>query len=279
MLTAVGSPPAKAMTANKAATSAVAAGRSARLALALGAGKPFVRGLPPGVRARLRRSLDTFLLTPVLALAVASVPALTVPALAQRMPKPVERYNRVTKGANVTEWHRRLSDADPKVRLEAVESLTQAGGDEVVKPLLDAVADPDRRVRLKAIDGLGRVGLPEATPSLVQRLFLSEVEPELKQRVLAALGRIADPRAAGPVADFVMQAADTTLRCAAIHAVGEIAHPGSIERLETLSKDADADVRRLAEDAIVKIKARLASLPDQQPSVLELERRMGRRDR
>ena len=177
------------------------------------------------------------------------------------MPKPVERYNRVSKGANVT------------------ESLTQAGGYEVVKPLLDAVADPDRRVRLKAIDGLGRVGLPEATSSLVQRLFLSEVEPELKHRVLAALGRIAAPSAAGPVADFVMQAADTTLRCAAIHAVGELAPPGSIERLETLSKDADAAVRRLAEDAIVKIKARLASLPDQQPSVLELERRKGPRDR
>ncbi len=226
------------------------------------------------------RSLDKVAISTGLAitLAAAAIAAIPDPAPAQRMPKPVERYNRVTKGANVTEWHRRLSDADPKVRLEAVESLTGAGGQEAVKPLLDAIADKDRRIRLKAIDGLGHVGLPAATTSLVQLLFLTDVEIEMKRRVLAALGRIRDPAAAGPMADFAAQSTDTEIRCAAIHAIGEVGLPASRQRLEELAAgDQDADVRRLAADAISKINARLASLPEEQPSVIELERRLGPR--
>lgn len=220
------------------------------------------------------RVLDKVAILAGLAIALTTV----APAYGQGMPRPVERYNRVTKGANVTEWHRRLSDPDPKVRLEAVDSLTGAGGEEAVKPLLDAIADEDRRVKLKAIDGLGRVGLPSATTSLVQLLFLSQVEVEVHRRVLAALGRIRDASSASQIADFAVQVTDTQLRCAAIHAIGEIGAPASISRLEDLAKDDnDPDVHRLATDAISKINARLAALPDQQPSVIELERRLGPR--
>jgi hypothetical protein len=62
-------------------------------------------------------------------------------AAAQQSPAPVQRYNRIARGANIDEWHKRLFDPDPAVRLEAVDSLGKDGTEQSVKPLLDATAD------------------------------------------------------------------------------------------------------------------------------------------
>lgn len=188
--------------------------------------------------------------------------------------KAVERYNRVSKGANAEEWHRRLFDPDPNKRLEAVDSLAKAGGEEAVKPLLDATSDSDPRVRAKAIDALGEIGDPAATQLLTQYLVLSDTDRASKQRVLVALGRIGDPAAVDPLLAFVRNTSDSDLRCGALYALGEIGDGRALEQIQTLAATStDPNVRRIASDAAVKIKAKVAALPNAQPTILELERR------
>jgi HEAT repeat protein len=198
------------------------------------------------------------ILVPTILTLAAAIAVSAVPAFAQQGARSVERYNRIARGANIDEWHKRLFDPDASTRMEAVESLGKDGTDASVKPLLDATADADPRVRAMAIDYLGLIGSPQATQVLTQYLFLSKTDDASKQHVLVALGRIKDPTTIRALKAFTQNTEDNDLRCAAIHALGEVG---------------DAHTRRVANDAIRKIDRKLAAAPkNQQPSIVELER-------
>ena len=185
----------------------------------------------------------------------------------------VKRYNRIAKGKNVDEWHKRIFDDDVGTRLDAVNSLGEAGTEKSVKPLLDATSDPDVRVRTKAIDYLGLIGDRGATPMLTQYLFLSDVDGQSKQRILAALGRIRDPKSVASLALFTQQTEDETLRCAALHALGEVGHPSATPLVEEYAKTTDsANVARVATDALGKIEKRAAERNSEQPTIIRLEK-------
>jgi len=189
-------------------------------------------------------------------------------------PAPVQRYNRIARGANIEEWHRRLFDPDPSVRLEAVDSLGKDGTEQSVKPLLDATADEDPRVRMRAIDYLGAIGNPMATQVLTQYLFLRQTDEKATQRILVALGRIRDPHSVKPVADFATKTQNEELRCGAIFALGEIGGMDAMKAVKPFAEQtSDEDAHRVAIDAISKINTRLAQAENSQPTLLELEKR------
>jgi HEAT repeat protein len=211
---------------------------------------------------------------PTILTLAAAIAASAVPALAQQSARSVERYNRIARGANIDEWHKRLFDPDAATRMEAVESLGKDGTDASVKPLLDATTDADPRVRAMAIDYLGVIGSPLATQVLTQYLFLSNTDDASKHHVLVALGRIKDPTTVRPLKAFTQNTDDNKLRCAAIHALGEV---GGTQALETVTpyteEPYDAHTRRVADDAVRKINRQLAAAPkNQQPSIVELEK-------
>src|SRR6185295_14182073 len=138
--------------------------------------------------------------------AAVSVLLAATPALAQVNPYRVQqRYNEARKGKNIDEWTKRLNDPDPAKRLEAVKSLGDSGQPEAIEYLIQATGDPDEAVRIKAIDYLGKLRATDATQVLVQKLFMRDVEPPLKQRILVALGRMGDAKAAQPISEFIKQ--------------------------------------------------------------------------
>lgn len=192
--------------------------------------------------------------------------------------RAVERYNAVAKGSNIAEWHKRLFDDDVKKRLEAVDSLGKEGSEECVKPLIDATTDSDPRVRAKAFDYLGAIGSRRATLTLTQYLFLSDIDRSSKKRVLVALSRIRDPQSVPSLADFIEKTQDDELRCAALYALGEVGEKGSLEVLEEYTESEDPHERRIATDAQGKIEERLAAAPNNQPTILELEKILGPRN-
>jgi len=191
---------------------------------------------------------------------------------AQANHRTVQRYNKVARGKNVAEWHRRLFSSDVQVRIEAVESLGKDGTEASVKPLLDATTDKDPRVRAKAIDYLGAIGSPTATPVLTQYLFLSDFDHDSKKHVLVALGRIGDPSAVDRLADFVNNSDDEELRCGALYALGELASPRALEAVKPYAESEDPHESQIARDAITKINDRLAARSNAQPTIIELER-------
>jgi HEAT repeat protein len=204
----------------------------------------------------------------------AAIAASAIPAAAQQSARAVDRYNRVARGANIDEWHKRLFDSDPSVRMEAVESLGEDGTLDSVKPLLDATSDADPRVRSMAIDYLGQIGSSQATQVLTQYLFLSDTDKNSKQHVLVALGRIKDPTSVRALTAFTENTDDDKLRCSAIHALGEIGGTKALEIVKPYSEEPfDVHVRRIATDAVKKINQQLAAAPkNRQPSIIELER-------
>jgi hypothetical protein len=103
------------------------------------------------------------------------------PALAQISADQVkQRYDKQTKGAGVEEWARKMNSDDPLERLEGVRSLSESTDPAAVPYLVQALGDADMRVKAKAIDACGSARAADATPVLVQMLFLRGTSPEVE---------------------------------------------------------------------------------------------------
>ncbi len=175
-------------------------------------------------------------------------------ASAQFTSRNLPQRNKAQTGS-IDEYVRKLNHADPEQRLEAVRQLAASRDRKAAEYLIQSLGDSDLRVRAKAVEALGELRATEATQVLVQQLFLRGSEPAMKQRILAALGKIGDPRAVHPILEFLRLDLDPPTRGTAIYALGDI---GSVESLETLqqiaSQDQDPTIRRLASEAAAKVQ-------------------------
>lgn len=148
-----------------------------------------------------------------------------------------------------------LRDPDPARRLEAVKELAKSQDKQAVEYLIEATADEDPRVKLKAIDELGILRASDATPALVQTLYLKSSEPWLRQRILVTLGKIGDNRAVQPIGDLLVRETNPETVGTALFALGEIGDPKAVPDLQKVAEQGQDDrVRRLAQDAIGKIQ-------------------------
>ena len=175
-----------------------------------------------------------------------------------------QRYDKNTKGASIDDFVKRLESDDAEKRLEAVKSLGASKDNKAVEYLIQAVGDSDVRVQVKAIEMLGEMRATDATPVLIQYLFLRTTEAQMKQRILAALGKIGDMRAARPIIEFLQRDLDAATRGTAIFALGDIGAPESVEALQQIAaEDSDQTVRRLARDALNKVQHHQAAMQKQ----------------
>jgi len=182
--------------------------------------------------------------------------ALAAPSAAQISSDQVrDRYDKQTKGSGVDEWARDMNSDDPLERLKGVKGLSTSTEPAAVPYLVQALGDPDVRVKAKAIDACGNVRAADATPVLVQQLFLRGTDEEVKRRILAALGKIGDQRASLPIQEFLSRDLDLATRGTAIYALGDIADPDSLVFLETFERtEAHPTLKRLANEARAKVR-------------------------
>lgn len=156
---------------------------------------------------------------------------------------------------SIEEQIRKINSTDPNERLEAVRELSTTRDSKAVEYLIQAVGDTDLRVRAKAVEALGVLRATDATQVLIQQLLLRSTEPQMKQRILASLGKIGDPRAARPIMEFLQRDLDPHMRGTAIYALGDIGSGESVETLQKIeAQDDDPTVRRLAGEALSKIQ-------------------------
>lgn len=200
------------------------------------------------------------------ALAMAQVPGLNEPRTRLR-----DRYRSPQSSQKLDENVRKLKSDDTGDRLEGVRGLGEVNDPKAREYLLTAASDPDARVRIKAIDTLGNVKATEATPLLIQQLFMRDTDIGTKQRILASLGKIGDKRATGPILDFLARDMDPAVLGNAIFALGDIGDPAALPALETIAKDGHEEtLRGLAASAARKIRERPA--PPVIPPALAVER-------
>lgn len=190
------------------------------------------------------------------------VAIVATPVLAQTQLNPYaaqKRYGEAQKGRSIDEWTSRLEDPDPAVRLEAVKSLASSDKPEAIEYIIQATGDPDEGVMIKAIDSLGKLRATAATNILVQKLFMKDITTQVKQRILVALGRMGDVKAAQPIGEFLRRDTDPETAGTAIFALGEIGDQSSVATLEDIQRDPkDPHLSRLAGEAIAKIDRKLS---------------------
>jgi HEAT repeat protein len=169
-----------------------------------------------------------------------------------------DRYKSPQNNQKLDDTLRRLRSDDVDERLTAVRALGDLSGSEpkATEYLIAATSDPDMRVRIKAIDTLGLAKVKDATPILVQQLFMRDTDVGTKRRILAALGKIADPRATQPIIDFMSRDVDPAARGTAIYALGDIGDPVAVPALEAIAGNGDAELSGLAREAARKIRER-----------------------
>jgi HEAT repeat protein len=170
---------------------------------------------------------------------------------------PEARYAKAQRGANISDWIRRLDANDPTKRLDAVKSLGESNDPKAIDYLIQAVNDPDPRVEAKALDYLGKLHAADSTPFLIQKLFTVGTRDRLRQRIVMTLGKIGDPRASRPLLQYMRQTMSPEIRGAAIYALGEMADESLRQELERFKEEqTDPRLKRLASDALVKVSTR-----------------------
>lgn len=189
-------------------------------------------------------------------LVIACALALAAPAAAQISADQVrQRYDRQSKGSSVDEFARQMDSDDAGERLKGVKSLSESTDPAAVAYLVQALGDHDMRVKAKAIDACGTLRATDATPVLIQQLFLRDTDTEVKQRILAALGKIGDQRAAKPIMEFLGRDLDHATRGTAIYALGDLGDPESLDFLANVERtEPHPTIKRLAREAQAKIR-------------------------
>lgn len=98
-----------------------------------------------------------------------------------------------------------LKDEDENVRASAVEHLGQMGEAKVVDALIEILCGDDVWTAFPAADALGRIGDRKAIPYLLRSLSVKA----LREPVIAALGRLADPDTLEHVIPFILDKSRT----------------------------------------------------------------------
>lgn len=166
-----------------------------------------------------------------------------------------KRFDRQTKGTSVEDFARQMDSEDPMERLQGLRSMSESNEPAAIAYMVQALGDSDMRVKAKAIDSCGDLRASDATPVLIQQLFMRGNEPEVKQRILAALGKIGDPRASKPIVEFLGRDLDHATRGTAIFALGDIGDPETLEFLQNVERtEPHPTIKRLAREAQAKVK-------------------------
>ena len=153
-----------------------------------------------------------------------------------------------------------LGHSEPRVRREAMKGISELGGLKYIDRLVDHLLDEDQNVKIAAALALGKLRNRMGLEALIERVTdksLLEEDPILLKKYFEAISFFKYDDVIGFLEDilrknpFFGRAAYNDLKKYAIHCVGLIGDPRSIELLEEL---ADSKVKMISDGAKIAIK-------------------------
>ncbi|MEQ8766668.1 MAG: HEAT repeat domain-containing protein [Planctomycetota bacterium] len=108
-----------------------------------------------------------------------------------------------------------------RARRHAIWALESIGGDEATRHMIAALAHPDADTRAQAARALGERRLQDAAPLLP---LLADADPVVRREAAAALGRVGDHAATGPLVLSLLREDDAFLRFSIRKAIQRIDH-------------------------------------------------------
>jgi hypothetical protein len=102
-----------------------------------------------------------------------------------------DRYRTPQNAQKLNDNVRKLQSDDTEQRLEAIRGLGEINEPKAIEYLVAAANDPDMRIRIKAIDTLGQIRAKDATPLLIQQLFMRDTDLGTKRRISPVSARSA----------------------------------------------------------------------------------------
>ena len=200
---------------------------------------------------------------------------IVVASLARAQPAPQDPRQRLRRNEDRPQARQQFDEAlrkfrsdDLPERLEGIAAMgTLDREPRAIEYLLEASNDPNPTVRVKAIDTLGTMRAEQATAPLLQRIFMRDCDVATKRRILAALGRIGDHRATGPLLELLDRDLPDDLKASALYALGEIGDEAARPTIEAYAaRDASDPFSAVGKAALAKLNGRPA--PVEVPPVL-----------
>jgi len=145
-----------------------------------------------------------------------------------------------------------LDDADPAVRLAAVESLADLGREAPPAALAAALQDLDPQVRIAAIEGLSLHAGATATAAIEALVF--DTDRRVRIAAIDALA-IIEPPASLPLLGGLLYDPDPAIRSSALAALGDIGGARALRYLDPLRHDPDDKTRASASAILFEAKA------------------------
>jgi HEAT repeat protein len=173
-------------------------------------------------------------------------------------PSAQDRMNKRNKGiGSIDEYVQALAGDSADERLQEVRNLGESKDPKAVEYLVQAVGDTDVRVKAKAIDMLGTMRATDSAPVLIQYLFMRTTDPQMKSLILARQRRETPAR---PITEFLQRDLDNRTK-GRRSALGEIGSLDAEAALSTVAAmDQDRTIRRLANEALIKVQSRKAAV-------------------
>jgi HEAT repeat protein len=147
-----------------------------------------------------------------------------------------------------------LFDPDPGVREAAAMALGQTGDTQTgIELLLERVREPDTPSDSKrlAVAALGGMEARTAAPFLTK--LLADPDAQVRRWAVAALGEIADQETVAPLSRVLTKDPDPGVRIEAAFRLGKFGGEAARPALTAALKDANEDVRRLANAALKEL--------------------------
>lgn len=136
---------------------------------------------------------------------------------------------------------------DPSQREESAAALT-ALGVTALPALRTALREADPEVRVAAVDVLEEIGRPEVVELLLPTL--NDADEDVRLEVVEALGVVRDRRAVKPLLAQYDKDDDSAVRYEVLTTLGLIGDPSAVDFLVGETKDEDRYVRMWAMDAL-----------------------------